>query len=56
MAQPVIGLNSDVEVEGRRGTLRVRLPAAYVDAVAEAGGLPLVVPATLPPETFWVVW
>lgn len=48
MARPIILLNSDVEAEGRYATLRVRLPAAYVDAVAEAGGLPVVVSPTLP--------
>jgi putative glutamine amidotransferase len=50
MARPVIGLNSDVEPEGTRGTLRVRLPAAYVDAVASFGGLPQVVSPTLSAE------
>jgi putative glutamine amidotransferase len=50
MARPVIGVNSDVEPEGKRGTLRVRLPAAYVDAIAAFGGLPQVVSPTLPAE------
>ena len=50
MARPVILINSDVEPEGRLSALRVRLPAAYVDAVAAAGGLPVVVSPTLPPE------
>ncbi len=50
MARPVILINSDVEPEGQRGTLRVRLPAAYVDAVAVAGGLPVIVSPTLAPE------
>jgi len=48
MTRPMIGVNSDVEAEGARGTLRIRLPAAYVDAVADGGGLPQVVSPTLP--------
>lgn len=50
MSRPIILLNSDVEPEGRLNSLRVRLPAAYVDAVADMGGLPVVVSPTLPPE------
>ena len=50
MPRPIILINSDVDADGRHGTLRVRLPAAYVDAVAAAGGLPVVVSSTLPPE------
>ncbi|MFZ4396605.1 MAG: gamma-glutamyl-gamma-aminobutyrate hydrolase family protein [Kiritimatiellia bacterium] len=50
MARPVILLNGDVESEGLHATLRIRLPAAYVDAVAAAGGLPVVVSPTLPLE------
>ena len=50
MPQPLILLNSDVEPEGQHLSLRVRLPAAYGDAVAAAGGLPVVVSPTLTPE------
>ncbi|MEI8241948.1 MAG: gamma-glutamyl-gamma-aminobutyrate hydrolase family protein [bacterium] len=50
MSRPVILVNSDVDAEGPHGTRRVRLPAAYVDAVAAAGGLPVVVSPTLAPE------
>ncbi len=50
MPRPLILLNADVEPEGSRNTLRMRLPAAYGDAVAESGGLPLAVSSTLPPE------
>lgn len=50
MTPPLILLNSDVEPEGMHASLRVRLPAAYGDAVAEAGGVPLAVSPTLTPE------
>jgi len=45
---PVIGISSDLKLE--EGRLRVRVPVDYIDAVVEAGGLPLIIPATLPPE------
>jgi putative glutamine amidotransferase len=38
-----------VDAEGQHGTRRVGLPAEYVDAVAAAGGLPVVVSPTLAP-------
>lgn len=49
MPRPLILLNADVETEGPLNILRTRLPAAYGDAVAESGGLPLAVSPTLPP-------
>jgi len=50
MDHPLILVNSDVEPRSEPGARRIVLPATYVDAVAAAGGLPLVVPATLPPD------
>ena len=50
MSRPVILINSDLAVDPVRNSLRIRLAAAYVDAVAEAGGLPMVVSPTLTPE------
>ena len=50
MPRPMILVNADVEAEGKFNSLRVRLPASYVDAVAESGGMPVVVSPTLPPE------
>jgi putative glutamine amidotransferase len=49
MPRPLILLNADVEPEAPYDSLRVRLPAAYGDAVAESGGLPVVVSPTSPP-------
>lgn len=50
MPLPLILLNSDIEPEGQYASLRIRLPAAYGDVVAECGGVPLVVASTLPEE------
>jgi putative glutamine amidotransferase len=50
MSHPLILLNSDVETEGQYASLRIRLPAAYGDAVAECGGVPLVASPSLPED------
>jgi putative glutamine amidotransferase len=47
--KPLILLNADVERESAYPSLRVRLPAAYGDAVAECDAVPMVVSPTLPP-------
>ena len=50
MSRPAIAINSDVEMDAPRGRLRVHLLASYIDAVAAAGGLPVIVSPTLSPE------
>jgi putative glutamine amidotransferase len=42
--RPVIGINGDLMTLPRPGGLQVQLHARYVDAIVNAGGLPLVVP------------
>ncbi len=49
MQRPLIGLNCDIESDGAHGAKRIQLGADYADGVAAAGGLPLIVPATLSP-------
>lgn len=43
LRRPVIGLNTSLAEEGE-GELRISLPADYVQAVVEAGGIPLLIP------------
>jgi len=50
MSRPAIAVNSDLELDAVRGMLRIQLLAPYIDAVVEAGGFPVIVPPTLPPE------
>jgi putative glutamine amidotransferase len=50
MRKPLILVNSDVDVRPPSGARRVCVGEDYVRAVAESGGLPLVVPAALSPE------
>jgi putative glutamine amidotransferase len=42
--QPFIGVNADFVPAGKLGTAQVRLNAGYVDALVQAGGLPVVIP------------
>lgn len=42
--RPFIGVNADFAPAGKRGGARFQLGAGYVDAIAAAGGFPLVLP------------
>jgi putative glutamine amidotransferase len=42
--RPLIGVNADFVPAGKRGAAYLRLAAGYLDAVAAAGGLPVVLP------------
>ena len=42
--RPLIGVNADFTPAGKTITAHLRLPVGYMDAVAAAGGLPVVLP------------
>jgi putative glutamine amidotransferase len=42
--RPLIGINADFVPAGKHGPAQVRLTAGYADAVAAAGGVPVVLP------------
>ena len=49
MKKPLIGITANTLVEGvketgRRGDIENAVPQAYIDAIEDAGGLPLIVP------------
>ena len=48
MPRPVIAITATARSETDTDPVRVRLNAAYVDAVSRAGGLPLIAPPTDP--------
>ncbi len=43
-SRPFIGVNADFVPAGKRGSARIQLHAGYPDAVALAGGFPVVLP------------
>jgi putative glutamine amidotransferase len=42
--RPFIGVNADFVPPGKRGAARIQLHAGYADAIATAGGYPVVLP------------